>query len=190
MGLVIGSPAVEPISTDEAKDQLRIRDNDEDALIGRMITAAREYVEAFTSRSTVNRTNVWTLDKFPAETILYVPRPPLSSVTTFKYYDTGGTQQTWASANYTEDTASTPGRISTAYNVDWPTIRDVIDAVEITYVAGYGATGSTVDETLRICVAMYVVDLFEHRGSQSEIRITPNEAIDSLMRMKMVPEIR
>jgi uncharacterized phiE125 gp8 family phage protein len=190
MGLVIGTPTVEPISTDEAKEQLRITNNDEDALINRMITAARIYVEGFTSRSTVNRTNVWTLDKFPAETILYVPRPPFSSTTTLKYTDSDGTQQTWAAANYTDDTASTPGRISTAYNVEWPTTRDVIDAVEVTYVAGYGATGSTVDEILRTCIAMYVVEMFEHRGAQSEMRIVPNEAIDSLMRMKMVPEIR
>jgi uncharacterized phiE125 gp8 family phage protein len=190
MGLTIGTPTEEAVSRDEAKRQLRVTTDDENDIIDRCITAAGLYVEAFTARSLVNRTNVWTLDRFPTATILDVPRAPLGSVTTLKYIDTAGDQQTWGAANYTVDTASTPGRISTAYNIEWPSIREVIDAVEITYVGGYGATGSTVDGILRTCVLMYVVDLFEHRGSQSEMKIQPNDAIDTLMRSKMVPEIR
>jgi len=190
VGLTIGIPSAEAVTQAEAKAQLRLTTDDENLIVDRCITAAGNYVEGFTARSLVNRTNVWTMDSFPLSTILDVPRPPLVSVTTLKYIDEAGDQQTWNASNYTLDTTSTPGRIATAYNVEWPSIRDVIDAVEITYVAGYGATADTVDDILRTCVLMYVVDLFEHRGSQTEIKVTPNDAIDTLMRMKMVPEIR
>ena len=47
-------PAVEPISLDEAKDHLRIDGDVEDALLGRLIKAARQRIEQTTSRAMIS----------------------------------------------------------------------------------------------------------------------------------------
>src|SRR5713226_3401115 len=58
-------PAAEPISLTDAKNFLRVEITDDDTLIGYLITAAREAVEAFTGRSLVNKGYLQCLDSFP-----------------------------------------------------------------------------------------------------------------------------
>ncbi len=58
-------PAVEPILLVDMKNYLKVDYSDDDNLISGMITAARELVESFTSRSLVNKQYLQTLDSFP-----------------------------------------------------------------------------------------------------------------------------
>ena len=92
-----------------------------------------------------------------------MPRPPLSSVTSLKYIDTAGTQQTWSSANYIVDTSCEPGKIRLAYDVSWPDIREQYNGVEIIFVAGYGASGSSVPEVVKHSIRFKVAHWYEMR---------------------------
>lgn len=131
----------EPITTAQAKTALNIDHADDDTLIDIYIAQARKKVESDTGRSFINQT--WTLyaDSFGEfeNGIIYLPRAPLSSVTTIKYYDTDNTQQTWSSDEYQADTAHEPGRVVTVSGYSYPSTYDRLSAVEIAYVSGYGA---------------------------------------------------
>ena len=139
-------PAAEPVTLTEAKTQLGIAaaDTSNDTKITALISAARRHFESRTHRALIHRTLTFTSDYFPStDTLLALPWAPLSSVTSVKYYDADGNQQTWNSANYLAITNREPGGIALKYGVAWPTIRWQPQAVEIVYVAGHAASVTT-----------------------------------------------
>ena len=74
MGLrVTTPPADEPVSLADARAHLRVDGTDEDALIGGLIVAAREYAEGFTGRRFVTTDMELTLEQFPAGGIVRFP---------------------------------------------------------------------------------------------------------------------
>lgn len=156
------APATEPVTATEVKAQCFITTSDDDTWIGTAITMARKYVEAVTNRALITQTWDWWFDCFTMPHI-NVPRPPLSSVTHVKYYDTGGTLQTWDSANYDVDTDSWQGRIYPVYNGTWPTDnRGYEKDVTIRFVAGYGVA-SAVPETIKHAILLLIADMYKNR---------------------------
>lgn len=161
---------VEPISLIEAKDHLRVDLADEDALIAGLITAAREFFEDDTGRQLAAATRVLTLDRFPSSrhTPIELPRPPLRSVTSITYLDTGGAEQTWPAAEYAvkkqNGPMAQPGRIFPAADYSWPHTQAVPGAVTITYEAGY--LDGTVPESLRSALLLILGDLYANREGQ------------------------
>lgn len=138
---VITPPAAEPVTLTEAKAHLRAGDS-EDTLITSLIKAAREYCEGFQNRAYITQTLELTFDAWPSFP-LDVPRPPLASVTSIKYFDTANVEATFAATEYFVDTDSEPGRIVLAYGKSLPTttLRPA-NAVKIRYVAGHPAGGT------------------------------------------------
>ncbi len=136
---------------------------DEDDLIDSLIVAARQWAENFTRRAFITQSWTLTLDAFPTEILL--PRPLAITVTTLKYFDTDGVQQTWNASNYTVDIANTPGKVVRAFNIDWPNIRNIPNTIEVIYTAGYGAAASDVPDGIKLAIKMLVGHWYEHRES-------------------------
>jgi uncharacterized phiE125 gp8 family phage protein len=139
----ITPPSVEPLSLGEIKLHLRLTNNDHNILMERYMKAAREMTEAHCNRAFVQRTLEQQMDEFKDEILLGYP--PLNSVTSVKYIDTDGVEQTLSTTIYDTDTNHEPGRITLAYNQSWPSIRDQVNAVKIRFVAGYDSGGSPDD---------------------------------------------
>jgi len=162
MGIAVTSaPAVEPLTLAEAKLHLRYESTDEDDRITSLIKAARIHAEMFTGKAMITQTFTWKLDGFP--TYFRVPRSPLQSVTSIAYLDANNASQTLASSVYSVDTYSVQPRIVLAFNQVWPVTYDAIDCVTVTFVAGYGASGSSVPETLRQAMLLLIGHWFESR---------------------------
>ena len=125
---LITAPAAEPISTAIAKAHLRVDFSTDDTLIDSLVVAAREYVEQVTGRALITQT--WELldDRFKGRAI-HLPNAPLQSVTSVKYIDTGGTEQTFSSGSYTVYTySSNPGEVGLNFDEEWPQTRRIEDA--------------------------------------------------------------
>ncbi|MDV2503086.1 MAG: head-tail connector protein [bacterium] len=163
------APTKEPITTDEAKAHLRVDITDDDTLIDSLVNAARLYAEGFTSRALITQTWDLFLDDFPAspgrlrQEAIIVPKAPLQSITTVKYLDTAGDQQTLAASKYRVDAKSHPGRITPAYGEVWPTTRGVINAVEVRFIAGYGDAETDVPQQIIQGMLMLIGHLYENR---------------------------
>lgn len=155
-------PQVEPVAIGEVQEQAIVPHPEDNGLILRLITAARQHVEQVTWRQLVTATYEWRLDRLCGA--LYVPRPPLQSVTSIEYVDGQGTTQTLDPSAYTVDAHSTPGRIVPAHGQSWPATRGHIDDVTVMFSAGYGG-GDDVPETLRHAILMLVAYWFEQRES-------------------------
>jgi len=175
-------PANPALSVANAKTHCRVTGSDDDTEITAYISAATDYVEAATGRQLVNGTYTLKLDTFPAEDYIELPRPPLSSVTSVKYYDTAGVQQTFSSDDYTVDTHSEPGRVVLNYGESWPNTRTQHQAVEIVFVAGYGADDTSVPENLQTAIRLLVGDFFENRESTTPITLQTTKAVENLLR--------
>ena len=198
-------PAVEPLTLPEAKEYLRVSHDDEDDLISDTIAAARELIETVTRRQLMTATLELTLDAFPrpdrcdpttyggglmnsyadayggGPTVwgqgqaIVIPRPPLQSVTSITYVDQGGATQTLASNAYQVDAKNEPGRILPAFNAYWPLTRNQINAVTVTYVAGW--TSQTLPKKVKSLARLLLAHLYEHRDDDAG----PPPAIKSLM---------
>lgn len=167
---LITPPAVEPISLEEMMNFSRI-DSDADVItMQAMITTARQEAEKITRRQLNTATWELRLDRFP-ETI-YLPVPPLQSVTSVKYLDSAGTEQTLTeNTDYLVDSDSEPGRITPAYGMVWPTIYPVPNTVRVRFVAGYGDEDTDVPESVRQWIKAMAGTLYENRET---IFVAPN----------------
>ncbi len=139
MGLtLITPPTAALVQLSEVKTLARILDTSFDTILTDHIAMAQAMVETKMGRSLAPQTWRLTIDQFADQ--IRLPRGPVSSVTSVKYYDTNGIQQTIAPSLYTVDLTSDPQWIVLNQDEDWPDTLDAVNAVEITYVAGYAAT--------------------------------------------------
>lgn len=148
------APAAEPVTAARAKRHARVEVSDDDDLFDDWIREARQKVEDRLDQSLITQTWKLYLDRFPdaddpAYPEIRLPRGPLQSVSSITYVDAAGTTQTLSASRYQADAKRRPGRVVPAVGYSWPAARaGTVNAVTVTYVAGYGASGSSVPQCL------------------------------------------
>lgn len=163
------APATEPLRVEEAKAHLNEVETDNDALIGTLIQAAREYVETYTRRALITQTWYLKLDGFPCMPIM-LPRPPLVSITSVSYVDSNGVTQTWVegAAGYQLVKPVGPkaqyAAILPAYSISYPSTRCQPESVTIEYVCGYGAAAA-VPASIVAAMKLLIGHWYENRES-------------------------
>lgn len=174
------APTAEPLTLAQAKAHLKVEIDDDDALIGALITAARQHLDGadgWLGRALMPQTWRLTLDCFPRGKSggrtgwIKLPLPPLISVDSVTYVDTDGATQTLAEASYQLiDGGDWPSCLAPAWNTEWPETRDQPAAVSITFQCGYaGATASPVDsatdvpETARAAMKLLIAHWYQNR---------------------------
>lgn len=169
MGLTLfTAPTDEPINVEEAKLFAKIHGAADDTLVKALIKAVRIAGEAKSDRAFVTQTWDFFLDGFP-EWELRVPKPPLQSVTWVKYYAPGeSTLTTLSASDYLVSTAREPGIITPAVDEEWPATEDRVDAVQIRFVAGYGAPAA-VPEDIRTMIKVGVLWRETNRASLEDV---------------------
>ena len=141
---VVTPPTAYPVTLDEAKLHCRVDGTAEDTLLAGLIAAATDYVERYTGRSIGTQTLALTLVGVADEMLL--PRGPVQSVASIKYYAT--TQQTLAASVYelAEDS------VLLASGQSWPDTDDRADAVTITYAAGYTDVPAAIKQAILLLI--------------------------------------
>lgn len=158
---LIVEPAVEPVLIGELKDVARPATSDDDNQLGRLIRAARSDRESFLNRALITQTWELTLPDF-CGSIIELPKPPLQSVTSIKYYDGSNVQQTLAASYYNVVTAGEPGYIELVYGQSWPSVYSRSDAVAIRFVCGYGTSGASVPQEFVEAIKILATHLYDH----------------------------
>lgn len=157
--------ATEPVTTANVKLYTRVSHDAEDDLIDTWIKAGRILAEDYQKRAYITQTWQLAFDFFPPVPFC-IPRAPLISVTSLKYYDTDNSETTYSADNYFVDAESKPGRITLGYGISWPaeTLRS-INAVKILYTAGYGAADD-VPTTVKDAIYLYCAYRYENRTAE------------------------
>lgn len=177
MALKIATPPTEElIGLAEAKLHCRIDLDDDDYLLVGLIRSARETIELISRRALISQSWDLVLDAWPGGTSLELPRPPLQSVTSIKYYDDDDSVATMSSDDYYVDTYSEPGRIVLRSDATWPagTLR-VANGVIVRFVAGFGDTAGDVPERYVQALKLLVGHWYENRESIIATGAVPKE---------------
>ena len=159
-------PTVEPVTLAEAKAHCRVDTSTDDAYISSLITAAREWCEAYCDETFVHTQYRMTLDAFPHE--IELPRPPMASsgtvtAVTVTYTLENQSTATLATNQYRVDRDSAPGVIRTLYNGSWPSHLLDANAVTVTWWAGYGSAAD-IPQRVKSAMLMTILELYENRG--------------------------
>ena len=165
-------PAVEPVTLAEAKAHCRVDTSDDDAYIGTLITAAREWCEQYLDRTLVNTQWLMRLDKFPDSGIhpVELPRPPMvasgtATAVSITFTTEAGPTSTYSTAEYRVDRFATPGTVLPLYGSTWTPHRQDDNAISVTWWAGYGASGASVPAAIRHAMLMLIATWYDRRAS-------------------------
>lgn len=157
------APAVEPITLDEAKNYLRVDTADDNILIAKLITTARQLAERETRRAFITQT--WQMFLDFAKTEMEIPMPPLQSVVSITVISEDGTESIVDSSSYDVDLSeNSPGRIRHKSGYSWPSHRGFVSFI-IEFVAGYGDAASDVPEALRQAILQLIGFLYDNRDA-------------------------
>jgi uncharacterized phiE125 gp8 family phage protein len=166
---IITPPKLEPVSIAEVKEQIGIKSDDPalDSIISRRIVEARKYAENYTGRALIEQTRELRWACFVDEHEL----PSALSVSSMKYIDTDGTEQTLDTSNYVLDTYAFIPFVKLAYGKSWPAARLEHNAVRIQYSAGYGATADAVEPLIKEAIILLIGHWMNHQA-QAESGVT------------------
>lgn len=154
------TPTLLPVTLEEVKRALDMEgecDADLDRQLADYIKDAVESVENDSQRALLSGTWKLHLDEFPV--FIELRRPPVSAVSSIQYIDTDGNTQTLSSALYQTDLVSEPARIWPAYSQVWPEARCDVNAVTVTFTAGYSSK-ITVPRHARTAVLVAVKQMY------------------------------
>ena len=168
------------VSTADAKEHLAVLHSDHDTLIASLVGYATELVQNMASIQIPQKTLRVTLDSFPSDEII-LPRPPVQSITSVKYYDSDNILQTWSDTEWESDLyADSPWvanlnntRIRPVSSNVWPTVYSRISPVQINYVAGW-KTAASVPGPLIQAIKIVTADLYENREDVIVGHVTAN----------------
>lgn len=157
----------EPLTTAEAKAQLRVTDTSEDALIDSYVTAAREWCEDYTGHILVQRE---VTDAFSAWgdflTLRYQPITvdDPTPVLTVTYNDLEGDEIEYAERVVRDQTY--PWAIAPPYGAEFPTLGDN-GTITVTYTAGY-ANPAAVPNKFKQAIRVLISAMHTNRGAIPE----------------------
>lgn len=179
---VVTAPASAVISAPNMKSRIRVDYTDDDTLIASLINGAIARIDGPEGVGIAMMEQTWrvTYDSFPA--VITLPGWPVKSVTTVKYLDTDGAEQTLSTSAYTVGVKREPARIVPAFGTAWPSTRDIIEAVWVDYVVGESDAANVPDDLLD-AVSLLTGHLYENREAVT-VGVTASElpmAVDSIL---------
>lgn len=182
---VSSGPASEPLTTSEVKTWLKVDTDADDTLISGLITAGRKYIERRSGVAMLTQTILETFDDWPEVNANVRHRAfrlsvsPVQSVTQIQYKrDSDGALTTWSSSEYVVDTTSKPARIGLAYDYTFDPLYNELDAIQITYVAGYTSTSdANFPSELITALKLWIAGKYENRQDYKKRYMDASEAI-------------
>lgn len=185
--IVVTAPTLYPVTLAEAQSWCRVSGSLDDAKLNDCIIAATDYFQRRTGKQLLTATLKQLWDEFEySEGCLKLDRGPVASITSVKYYDVDGNQQTIASTNYWPALNRRPPEIWPKWSYAWPQSEyGRPEAVEVIYVAGVAAVSS-----LPASILIAIRELVMHWYSNPAAAITTGgvpqplpHALDELIAM-------
>lgn len=160
---LMAAPAVEPVTLEEAKAQLRIDGDEEDALLATLITVARLHIERSLDRCLITQSWAWYLDAWPRALHIALPMAPVQAVTAITTFAVDDAESAFDADDYFVDADGEPARVVLRGALAWPTPGRRANGIKVAFTAGYGDTGGDVPAPLRQALLMLVAHWQERR---------------------------
>ncbi|GGK29839.1 head-tail connector protein [Salinarimonas ramus] len=157
--LYLAGPAVEPVGVPEMRAFLRLEHEDEDALVGALLRAARLVIEATTRLVVLEQSWRIALAHVPEDGVVRLPLAPILAVAEVRAYDANGTASVVSAADWRLERRADPARIVLA-----GAALEAADGVEIDLTAGFGASAADAPAPLVQAIRLLAAHWFENRG--------------------------
>ena len=198
---VVAGPAKEAVSLEDARRHLRVDHTEDDDLIKAWVAAARTLVEAWSGRSLITQTLLWTMSQDPPSGALpllpmplvvlpvilsapqvmnrplELPRAPVQAVQSVSQADLDGAVTVVSLTDYVVDLAIEPARL----RLCWSTVPRWLQHIQVQFTTGYGDTPAAVPAPLIAAVKLLIGHLYENRGDTADLAGAPPRAIDYLL---------
>lgn len=165
-----GDPAVVPVTVAECKTDLRVQHTAEDALIADLIAEATDYVDVpdgVVSKALITQT--WTLSvRGPVDGKISIPVTPVQSISSITYYDSDNVQKNLAVSDVSLYGDDYWAFLKPKPDMDWPSVYDRLDAITITFIAGYGDAAASVPRSIRRLIRLIVAHWYENRSATTD----------------------
>lgn len=176
------TPAVQPVSLQEAKRHLRVDFDDADDDIQALIEVATRAAEDRTERTLITTSWAIKVDGTQLSRWLVLPGPPFIAVAGAEYSDGSGTVESVPPEAYTLDAQREPAQLFVRYGAVPSSAIGRPDAVvTIHYTAGYGPDPLDVPAPIRHWIKLAVGDLWAHRTRSAEKPAVPQGFADGLL---------
>ena len=181
------APTRKPLTVNQLKKHLCLTDDftEGDVAIQDYLDASMAFVDGpngVLGHCIINQTWTAVLDKFPDVFVIDVP--PVQSVSEIRYIDVAGSTQIVSSSSYRVSYTGfhhQPALVETVSGANWPTIDDVLGAVEIDVVLGYGATPATVPHNIKQLIRMLSSSMFEEKSTVAETVLNANPVYQDMI---------
>ena len=161
-------PAINPVSLSEAKLDCRVDHDAEDSLIESLISAATAFADA--PNGVIGKALIsqqWALSVKYSDRYARIDLPvtPAVEIDSISYFDPENIEQSLSPENFylygEEDWAYIEPKLGT----NWPATADRLDAITITYTAGFGEAATDVPETIRQLIRLMIVHWYTNRSA-------------------------
>ena len=163
-------PPVNPaVSLADVKANLRVFSTAEDDLIQIYIDAATEYAEKITRRWFITRTAETFRDSFDtsegyySDTGFEIRRSKLQSVTSI-VYSLNNVETTLDAADYYVTSENDYSEVKPIENGTWPEADQILQAIKITFTAGFGTATANVPKEIQFALMQIVAAMYNNRG--------------------------
>ncbi|MDX1489730.1 MAG: head-tail connector protein [Pseudohongiellaceae bacterium] len=168
-----------PVTSDQVKADLKIEHSAEDELISDLISAATEYVSEVIGKKLITQT--WALSLNGAIGRVDLPIFPVQSIASITYYDTDDESQSLTTGNFYLYSGEDWAYIEPKSGVQWPAMFNRLDALTITFVAGFGAADA-VPPTIARAIRLLVAHWYRNRSPVTDKAATEIPlSVDSLL---------
>lgn len=181
--LVTVPDAAQVVNLEQAKAHLRITEDDSDDQIEAEVEAAISWAEDFTARPIRRAQYLLSMECFQLIDRRWSIRIQgyVKTVDSIKYRDSTGTLQTVATSVYQALIGQHSTVIREAPNQSWPELQEYIDALQVTFTAGWIATD--VPLPVKQAILLKLGSLHFRRGPGDE----PDDGIDAAAEALLKP---
>jgi len=157
----VTAPATDAVPIDQLRAFLRLSDTAEDDALAHALESAWRAAETYTARAFIHQTWRKVMDRWPADGLVTLPRPPVVEVISVALRGPDGQETIIPPADYTADLSTAPGRVVPWGR--WPLPEVPIGGIALTFQAGYGASPEAVPAPIRQAIKITAAHLFETR---------------------------
>lgn len=163
-----GPASAAPVSVAEVKLDQRIEHDDDDALLEALIIAATEYAREFVGKALISEEWALSLRSAGRDGRISLPVTPVSALVSATYFDADNQAQSLNVSDFYLYSGEDWSYIEPV-NGSWPTVYDRLDAITVTFTAGFGADAADVPSTIRQAIRLLVGHWYENRLAASDI---------------------
>ncbi len=176
----ITAPSTNPVTKYDIQPAARIDGDEFDTQLDIVIPAITQAAEAKMGRKLINQTLELVLDLFPVGYI-DLQLPNISSITSIKYLDDSGQEQTISPANYRLASTDHGSKISTTLDNTWPVTAKQPDAVRIRFVCGYGESADNVPNAIRLWIISQCIAAINNPDGLAGKELATMDYVDALL---------